>query len=272
MTLPSTAIRLFLRFSFTLLLLSMFSCMLVAQQNYGKILGTVTDPGGAVIPGAKVTVTNTATRVSRDAITDKDGFYQVLSLPIGNYVVNVEKTGFKKEVTQEQPLLINQNLRVDMKMQVGSNIEVVNVEGQNAGVETVSSTLGHSITGENIQLAPLNGRNVLDLALLQPGVTETNGGNGGAGTYQIFGGKSDSVTFLLDGGINNNLLSNAVVYNPNPDPIAEFKVIASNYSAEYGRNNGGVISVVTKSGSNTLHGSAYDYDRNDSLSANRFFN
>ena len=127
MTLPSTAIRLFLRFSFTLLLLSMFSCMLVAQQNYGKILGTVTDPGGAVIPGAKVTVTNTATRVSRDAITDKDGFYQVLSLPIGNYVVNVEKTGFKKEVTQEQPLLINQNLRVDMKMQIGSNIEVVNV-------------------------------------------------------------------------------------------------------------------------------------------------
>ncbi len=108
MTLPSTAIRLFLRFSFTLLLLSICSCMLVAQQNYGKILGTVTDPGGAVIPGAKVTVTNTATSVSHDAITDKDGFYQVLSLPIGNYAVTVEKTGFKKEVTQEQPLLIKQ--------------------------------------------------------------------------------------------------------------------------------------------------------------------
>lgn len=272
MTSRHKAVRLFFLFSFTLLLLSIFSSLLVAQQNYGKILGTVTDPAGAVIAGAKVTVTNAATRVSYNAETDKDGFYQVLSLPIGDYIVAVEKTGFKKEITDQKNLLINQNLRIDLKLQVGSNTETVNVEGQNAGVETVSSTLGHSVTGENIQLAPLNGRNVLDLALLQPGVTETNGGNGGAGSYQIFGGKSDSVTFLLDGGINNNLLSNGVVYNPNPDTIAEFRLIASNYSAEYGRNNGGVISVVTKSGSNTLHGTAYDYIRNDSLSANRFFN
>jgi hypothetical protein len=254
------------------LLLSIFSCTLVAQQNYGKILGTVTDPAGAVITGAKVTVSNADTHVSNNTETDKDGFYQVLSLPIGNYIVAVDKAGFKKEVTEPRALLINQNLRVDLKLQIGSNTETVSVESQNAGVETVSSTLGHSVTGENIQLAPLNGRNTLDLALLEPGVTETNGGNAGAGNYQIFGGKSDSVTFLLDGGVNNNLLSNGVVYNPNPDTIAEFRLISSNYSAEYGRNNGGIISVVTKSGTNTLHGSLYDYIRNDALNANTFFN
>ncbi len=125
MTLPSTAVRLFLRFSLTLLLLSMFSCMLVAQQNYGKILGTVTDPAGAVISGAKVTVTNAATRVSYGAETDKDGFFQVLALPIGDYVVAVEKTGFKKEVTDQKALLINQNLRVDLKLQVGFSSRVL---------------------------------------------------------------------------------------------------------------------------------------------------
>src|SRR5205814_5178216 len=133
-------------------------------------------------------------------------------------------------------------------------------------------TLGQTVQTRQIVNLPLNGRNVLSLALLQPGVSENNPGDGSAGFFNIAGNRSDSVTFLLDGGINNNLLSNGVVYNPNPDTIAEFRLIASNYSAEYGRNNGGVISVVTKSGSNTLHGSAYDYDRNDSLSANRFFN
>src|SRR5438067_7991914 len=277
MTLPSTAIRLSLRFSFTLLLLSMFSCMLVAQQNYGKILGTVTDPGGAVIPGAKVTVTNTATRVSRDAITDKDGFYQVLSLPIGNYVVNVEKTGFKKEVTQEQPLLINQNLRVDLKMQVGSNIEVVNVEGQNAGVETERPTLGQSITSRPIVDLPLNGRNILDLALLQPGVTPAdnpfNSGARSASTaFSVAGGRNDSTTFILDGGINNNLLSNGVVFNPNPDAIAEFKILTNNFAAEYGRNAGGIVTAVTKSGTNSFHGSAFEFNRNNAYNANSFFN
>jgi hypothetical protein len=272
MTSRHKAVRLSFRFSLILLLLTIVSCTLVAQQNYGKILGTVTDPAGAVITGAKVTVTNTDTRISQNTETDKDGFYQVLSLPIGNYTVAIEKTGFKKEVTDQKALLINQNLRVDLKLEVGSNTETISVEGQNAGVETVSSTLGHSVTGENIQLAPLNGRNTLDLALLEPGVTETNAGNAGAGNYQIFGAKSDSVTFLLDGGINNNLLSNGVVFNPNPDTIAEFRLVASNYSAEYGRNNGGIISVVTKSGSNRLHGSLYDYIRNDALNANRFFN
>src|SRR4029077_4856012 len=113
---------------------------------------------------------------------------------------------------------------------------------------------------------------VLDLAKLQPGVTETNGDNTGAGSYSIAGGRTDSVTFLLDGALNNNLLSNGVVYNPNPDTIAEFRILESNYSAEYGRNGGGVISEVIKSGTNKWPGSAFEFVWNDDFYAPPFFN
>ena len=137
-------------------------------------------------------------------------------------------------------------------LEVGQQTEVVEVTGQAANVETVNQTVGTSIVGETIQRAPLDGRDVLDLAKLLPGVTETNDDSGAAGNYSIAGGRSDSVTFLLDGALNNNLLDNSVVYNPNPDTIAEFRLLESNYSAEYGRNGGGVISVVTKSGTNCV--------------------
>jgi hypothetical protein len=250
---------------------------LQAQQNYGTILGTVTDPTGAVITGAKVTITNTATQVSREATTDKDGIFQVVSLPIGDYTVALEKEGFKKKISKANQLLINQNLRVDLTMEIGSKGDVVTVEGQTAGVETVSSTMGQSITSRPIVDLPLNGRNMLDLALLQPGVTPADnpsntGTASGTLAFSISGGRNDSTTFILDGGNNNNLLSNGVVYNPNPDTIAEFKILTSNFAAEYGRNAGGIITVVTKSGTNSIHGSAFEFNRNDAYNANTFFN
>src|SRR5262249_13955883 len=124
------------------------------------------------------------------------------------------------------------------------------------------------VTSRPIVNLPLNGRNVLSLALLQPGVTETTG----PGNFSIAGGRGDSITFLLDGGNNNNLLNNLVVFNPNPELVAEFRILSSNYTAEYGRNGGGIVSVVTKSGTNHIHGSAYDFLRNDALNANSFFN
>lgn len=242
-----------------------------AQEASGKVLGTITDPRGGVIPGVKVTVTNTATQVSRDTTTDQDGFYQVISLPIGNYRVTAEHPGFRKGVTDEHKLLINQALRVDIQMELGSATETVEVTAQVAGVETVNSTLGQSVTSRPLVNLPLNGRNVLQLALLQPGVVEVNPDSTGAGAFGIAGGRSDSVTFLLDGGVNNNLLSNGIVLNPNPDTVAEFRLLTSNYSAEYGRNAGGIISVVTKSGTNSLHGNAFEFLRNDALNANTFF-
>src|ERR1700686_3984957 len=155
---------------------------------------------------------------------------------------------------------------------IGQRSEVIEVTAQVSNIETANTTIGETLTGAAIQQAPLNGRNVLDLALLQPGVTESNPDNTGTGNFSIAGGRTDSVTYLLDGGLNNKLLDNSVVYNPNPDTIAEFHILESNYSAEYGRNGGGIISVVTKSGTNQWHGSAFEFLRNDAFNANDYFN
>lgn len=246
--------------------------LLPAQEATGKIVGQVTDPLSAVIPDVRITVTNVATGIASQTVSDKDGMYQVLNLPIGSYTVTTEKQGFQRLVTVPYPLEINQALRVDLKLRIGAANETVEVTGAAALVETTNATLGSSVTSRPIVNMPLNGRNILDLAKLEAGVTEQNKGHDGAGTFSVTGGRLDSVTYLLDGGINNNLLDNDVVFNPNPDTVAEFRILESNYSAEYGRNAGGIISVVTKSGSNLWHGSAFEFLRNDALNANSFFN
>ena len=244
----------------------------IAQEATGRVIGTVTDEKGAVVSGATVTVTNVDTQVARKTATNSDGNFEVVLLRIGSYQVTAEQPGFKKAVSEEAKLQINQALRFDIKLEVGAPTESVTVTSQAAGVETVSPTLGQTVQTRQIINLPLNGRNVLNLALLQPGVSENNPGDGSAGFFNIAGNRSDSVTFLLDGGVNNNLLNNGVVYNPNPDTIAEFRLLTSNYTAEYGRNGGGVISVVTKSGTNNYHGSGFEFLRNNALNANRFFN
>ncbi|HWW17146.1 MAG TPA: TonB-dependent receptor [Candidatus Saccharimonadales bacterium] len=259
------------------LIVGFFALLLVisstrAQDAVGRIVGNVTDPSGGAVTGAKVTVTNPKNAVSQTTTTDKDGFYQVLSLPIGTYQVAIESAGFRRELFENQNLQINQTLRVDAKLGLGAQTETIEVTDQAANVETQDQTIGSSIAGETIQRAPLNGRNVLDLAKLAPGVTESNADSTASGGYSIGGGRTDSITYLLDGGVNNNLLNNAIVFNPNPDTIAEFRVIESNYSAEYGRNGGGIISEVTKSGTNDWHGSAFEFLRNDAFNANSFFN
>ena len=264
--------RYFAYFAALVFLAGITSQLASAQNAAGRIIGTVTDPSGAAISGANVTVINMATQVSLEAITDKDGFYQVLSLPIGTYSVAIEKDGFQRQFFENQTLQINQSLRVDAKLSIGQKNETIEVREQVGGIETVNQTIGATVVGEAIQMAPLNGRNVLSLALMQPGVTESNPDNTSAGDFSVAGGRTDSVTYLLDGGLNNNLLDNSVVYNPNPDTIAEFRILESNYSAEYGRSGGGIVSVVTKSGTNNWHGSAFEFLRNDALNANTFFN
>ncbi|MGA2100203.1 MAG: carboxypeptidase regulatory-like domain-containing protein, partial [Candidatus Sulfotelmatobacter sp.] len=239
-----------------------------AQDATGRIFGTVYDQQGAVIPEAQITAVNTATQGTRVATSNKDGSFQLLALPIGSYKVTAEHTGFRTVVSTEQKLLINQALRIDFKMEVGMETRVIEVGAEAAPVETVNPTLGQSITGRVITNMPLNGRDMLDLALLQPGVTESNDDNAGAGNYSIAGGRTDSVTFLLDGGNNNDLLDNSNLLDPNPDAIAEFRLLTSDYTAEYGRNGGGIISIVTKSGTNQIHGSLFEFIRNRAFDAN----
>ena len=246
---------------------------LLAQDATGKITGVVTDPSGAVVSNATVTVTNMATNVAKETRTDSSGFYQVPLLPIGKYKAVGAAPGFEKvEVVAQGNLEINQTMRLDIQLPVGKLTDTVVVESAANLVETENATVGGTVSGVAIEELPLNGRNTLDLLGTQPGVTLSNPDSGAAGSYSIGGQRTDSVTYLLDGGNNNSLLSNAVVANPNPDAVGEFRVLESNYSPEYGRNAGGIVSVVTKSGTNTLHGSAYDYVRNTNFDANSFFN
>jgi outer membrane receptor protein involved in Fe transport len=242
------------------------------QAATGKAFGTVVDQQGASIPRAKVTVTNEATHVSSGAVTNNEGYFEVLDLPIGTYAVSVEHDGFEKYVSTGSKLLINESLKFEITLQVGMTSQTVTVESQATQVETQNPTIGQSVTSRPIVDLPLNGRNVLDLAQLQPGVTVTDPDSSGAGTVNIAGGRSDSVTYLLDGGMNNEIVGNGVVYNPNPDTVEEFRILESNYTAEYGRNGGGIISVVIKSGKNSPHGSAFDYARNTDFDANSYFN
>ncbi len=255
------------------LLLLNLSLLSFAQDATGKVVGVVTDSSGAVLPNAQVTVTNTATNINQQVTTNKDGFYQAIHLPPGDYKVTVVQPGFEQStVASKTALQINQTLRVDVQLQVGKISDSVTVESSTSQVETENSTIGATVTGQAIYELPLNGRNSLDLIGTLPGVSATNPDSGSAGNYSIGGSRTDSVTYLLDGGINNNLLSNGVVSNPNPDAIGEFRVIENNYSAEYGRNAGGIVSVITKSGTNQFHGTGYDYVRNNYFDANPYFN
>src|SRR5271163_1463185 len=260
------------RFPFLCATILLLPVLGFGQDATGRITGTISDPQGAVLPGVRVTVTDSATQVSRTTTTGHDGSYQVLALPIGNYRVTAEHEGFRTVLSDPYKLLINQVLRVDIRMEVGAATQTVDVGAEAAAVETVNPTLGQSVTGRTLINMPLNGRDTLDLALTQPGVTESNDDNYGAGKYSIAGGRSDSVTFLLDGGNNNDLLDNSNVLDPNPDAIEEFRILTSDYTSEYGRNGGGVISVVTKSGTNKIHGSLFEFIRNRDFDANDYFN
>lgn len=262
------------RFLYTFLLFSFITGVpAFAQDATGKVAGVVTDASGAVVPNVHITVTNVATSMSHEATTDNSGFYQVLQLPIGHYRVTASAQGFDTKVVDSPTALeINHTLRIDVQLQIGQVSSTVTVEGNASMVETENQTVGDTVTGQAIFELPLNGRDTLSLIGTMPGVTPTNGDSTAAGNYSIAGGRTDSVTYLLDGGLNNDLLSNGVVVDPNPDSVAEFRVLESNYSAEYGRNAGGIVSVVTKSGTNTLHGTLYDYVRNTDLDANLFFN
>lgn len=245
-----------------------------AQSTSGQITGVVADQTSAVIPGAKITVTNTRTNVVVSAVSGKNGTFEFLSLPIGTYKVVAEREGFATTTSPEYQIGINQVERVDFKLPLSTETQTIEVSVTSSLVDTISATIGGSVTERPLVDLPLNGRNILDLASLQPGVANNaqQPGNTSAGTVSIAGGRTDSVTYLLDGGNDSSLLNNQVVFTPNPDAVEEFRILENNYTAEYGRNGGGVISVVSKSGTRAYHGTAFEFLRNDAFNANSFFN
>jgi hypothetical protein len=243
-------------------------------QDTGYISGTVTDKSGAAVVGAEVVLTNVAGTLTRNTTTNADGAYVIAGLPGDTYNLIVTAKGFQKFTAQKVVLDVAQKARVDVQLTVGAVTEVVEVTGAATAVETQTSELSGTVTGKQINELVLNGRNFTQLVNLVPGVVNQTGQDEGTvGIYgnvafSMNGGRTEYNNWELDGGDNMDNGSNATlnVY-PNPEAIAEFKVLTSNYGAQYGRNGSGTVEVETKSGSNTFHGSAFEYLRNDMFNA-----
>jgi Carboxypeptidase regulatory-like domain len=243
----------------------------MAQQATAQFGGTVKDPSGAVISGAKIILKNAATNVNRSTTSGKDGEYLLAAIPIGNYELTVEQPGFSTYVRKGITLEINQNGHLDVVLPVGAQSQVVEVTGDVSQVDTISATLGKVETTQRILDLPLVERDTLQLGLLQAGVFAPDQDDGSGNPFSVSGQRSESMTFLIDGADNNDFLGNNIVVNPNPDAVAEFKILTNNYEAEYGRTSGGIINQVVKSGTNGLHGSLFEFFRNTSLNARDYF-
>ena len=234
------------------------------------ILGNARDTTGAPLPHAKITVTNVDTNLSRTTVTDATGEYRFLSLPAGTYTVEAELDGFQKFVAGNIVLSVDQQRRVDIPMQVGSLQQRVEVSAAAVQVETTNTQLGTVIDEKNIVNLPLNGRSYIDLLSIQAGVAPTSG-TGGPGLISVNGQRQESNSFLVNGGdVNEGRRMTAGVV-PNLDSVAEFRLITNSFDAEYGRFSGAVMNAITKSGTNGLHGAAFEFLRNSNMDARAFF-
>jgi hypothetical protein len=252
-------------------------CILTAPwlraQTTTTLYGTVTDKTNAVVPGAQVTATNTGTNLVRTAETNAEGQYRIEFLPIGEYTVAVSTSGFKKSVSKNVILEINVSARVDAVLDVGTLSEQVEVTAATPQVNTYNAQIGRTVDNSEIVNLPIVNRNVYTLLSLTPGVDSNNNSivlgypeqrtmiNGGVD------GGAGSVNYYLDGGTNMTGLRNTGNIAPNPDAVQEFRVVTNSYSAEYGRFASGVINILTKSGTNDIHGSLFEFLRNTDLNA-----
>jgi hypothetical protein len=258
---------------------SFLPTLLPAQGTGGRILGRVADPSGAVLGKVKVTAVNAATGVARDAQTNDSGDYVFPDLPVGTYTLNFELTGFKKDVHKNIALDVNQVITLNMTMQLGAAQEVVDVTSEAPLVDTTSTQLGAVVNNRSVNELPLNARDTYQFLQLQPGVQSQLGSSGGtfygsdnAGAVSVNGGRTRANNFSVNGGDANDQFVNLPTIQPTPDAIDEFRVISNTFDAEYGRNSGAVVNVVTKSGTNQWHGNLYEYFRNTVLNAQGFFN
>lgn len=270
-SLPRPGLSLTISMVVIFILILLGSNQALGQQATAQIAGTVKDTSGALVMGAKVTLKNSSTNTTHTATTDKEGAYLFTLVPIGAYEITIEHAGFEKYVHTGITLEINQNARLDVALRVGATSAVVEVQGDVTQVDTVSATLGKSETTQRIQDLPLAQRDVMQLGLLQAGTFAPDQDDGSGNPFSVSGQRSESMTFLLDGSDNNDFLGNNMVVDPNPDAVAEFKIITNNYEAEYGRTSGGIVNQVIKSGTNSIHGDLFDYFRNTALDADDYF-
>ncbi|RPI50980.1 MAG: TonB-dependent receptor, partial [Acidobacteria bacterium] len=264
------------RITILLLFLAALGTPLVIEaQVAGTISGYVRDESGAVVPGAEVRATMVGQQVTRSAITDETGFFNLLAMPRGNYEITAQLTGFLTQQTKAE-LTAGENLRVDFRMNLGQLSETVVVTGTAALVETRSATMSGLVDDRRVQELPLNGRNVVELASTLPGITDVSASREmastrGGPTMIVHGASRGQNNFTLNGANFTNYSQTAGFNPPPPDAVQEIRVQTSTFSAEFGNNAGAQVTMVTKAGSNQFHGSAWEFHRNDALNARNFF-
>src|SRR5215510_2828961 len=261
---------------FTTLTMLLFLCgtcsSASAQQFTGTLQGTVQDSTGAVVVGAEIAITNQNTNVTINAVTGSSGHYTAPQLPPGTYRITVKKSGFKSASVADIKIDVQQIRATDVTLDVGQTTETVSVSASGAtALETTSTTMAQTIENKRIADLPLNGRNPFALATLSPGVIP-----GPGASPWISGGRNATSEVSIDGvsnvGPENNSSILNLIYTPSVDSVQEFSVQTNTVTAEFGRTGGGVINVITKSGTNGLHLTTYEFLRNNKLDANNFFN
>ncbi|MBV9032958.1 MAG: carboxypeptidase regulatory-like domain-containing protein [Acidobacteriaceae bacterium] len=251
-----------------------------AQTTFGSVVGTVTDPSGSAVPNAQVTLTNLGTSEKRTETTNSEGLYQFVNVIPGQYSVEIAQAGFNRLVRSPVTVETQTTSRIDLPLQVGNVSQTVEVTAQTPLLQPETSSLGQVVDQRKTNELPLNGRNPLNLVALVPSVvpqggsmSNPNGQNPFAwGNYQIGGGMANQSMVWLDGSPVNGSYINITALIPTQDSLQEFKVATNSLPPEYGRFGGGVVNFTTKSGSNDLHGTAYEFLRNRELNANTFFN
>jgi hypothetical protein len=245
-----------------------------ADNLYASIRGTVVDPSGAVVPDAKLTATNIATGLRYSTTSSKDGLFAFLQLPIGDYSVKVEKSGFKAFTEAHIHLDLDQIFNLRATMELGVVSDTVTVEANSAQVETTSMQLGTTVTGKQIDQLPLNGRNWTQLMQLQPGVqgaSDRFGSSGNGGGFSASGAETQQNSFLINGTDSNDAALNTPLVIPSPDAIGEFDLVSSTLNPEYGRNSGAIVNAAIKNGTNQFHGDVFEFYRDTFLDAIPWF-
>jgi len=254
------------------------SLNVAGQQITGSIRGTVLDPSGAIVPAATVTAKQIETGLTRGAVTDRQGEYVLVELPIGHYQIEVHAKGFQAYLQQGISLDVNQTATVGVHLKLGSETQQVEVSADAALVQSTISSLGETVMEREILDLPLDGRNFSQLGLLQPGVVPLTPGLLEAGgparqnqAYAVDGQRPESNNFLIDGADNASSVDGGFVLKPPIDAIAEFKILSHNANAEFGRNTGSTTNIVTRSGANSFHGAAWEFLRNDAMDSSDYF-
>ena len=270
------ASKISMRLALIAMLLGVLSLALVwttpayADNLYASIRGTVVDPSGAVVPGAQLTATNLATGLRYNTTSSTDGLFSFLQLPIGDYSVNAEKSGFKGFTAAHIHLDLDQIFSLKVPMELGTTSETVTVEANPAQVETTSMQLGTTVGAQQIVDLPLNGRNWTQLMQLQPGV-EASSDRFGTGAFSTNGSETQQNSFLINGTDSNDTSLNTPLVIPSPDAIGEFNLVTSTINPEYGRNSGAIVNAAIKNGTNQFHGDVFEFYRDTFLDAIPWF-